>query len=548
MRRLCSVFLALLMLQDSASAAPLSQILVVVRRDSADSLAVEYTLPADCTRVPFLKNGVGAGKIRSRWQSLDGGTASSETLTRSVSSPQVLRFRVPATTDKVTGYPGSFPVGDAIYAHMSNYAIGVQCGAVRYAFAANGSVETSQAIFDGQTAAGADAPALLFLKRRRTGSELDYLDPALSPAAAGQIRKVANDTAAFLRSRMPKAQFTRPIIAAALASEPGGPNIGGSAGDVLLLSLFNWPPAPSPALRRQMYKLVSHEMSHRFQMRDAVDVYPDARLIHEGGAEFLRWAASLQMQWLTPDQAGAELNDALAACMLATRDRSWSEISQSEISVKRLEYSCGLPVYVYGLATRHGDGSPFTRIDDFYSRLRAGHRPEFLTAVECGRLKCRPRIPPTLLTGHDSMRDQWSAALDGTRLAVRKVPTQSQTDAMMLQAITDLVKADCDGESSMTPTAETLLIDGLTACHTVHADIAVARVEDEWIFGGRRALPAMVAACRARRMVRLGFVGGGSMSLPCREPYRTAQYFYAADMPLIMRLLAGSGAFKFSGR
>jgi hypothetical protein len=285
-----------------------------------------------------------------------------------------------------------------------------------------------------------------------------------------------------------------------------------------------------------MIKLVAHEMSHRFQIRDAVDPYPDARLIHEGGAEFLRWLVSLQQGWLTPQQAGAELDDALATCTLATRGRSWRDLSSNERAANRLEYVCGLPTFVYALAARQGDGSPFGRIDDFYAQLRAGAHPDFAAAIECGSAMCRPRILPALL-GKMPMHEQWSAMLETSGLAAQRPPTRSQIDAMMVQAISDLVKADCGGKSSITPTPASLLIDKLATCQTVRADVVVERVEGERLFGGGKALRTMVAACNSRREVVLGIKGGTTMAMPCRVPYRPISHFYAADMPKIAQQL-----------
>jgi hypothetical protein len=511
---------------------------VAVQRTEPDALVVRFSLPAGCTRIAFLKDGPGAGTIRSRWQSLDGGTASADALTHTAATtPVELRFRVPVTSDKVTGYPGSFPVGEAVYAHMSNYALGAQCGAVRYRFASTGTVETARASFHRDAPADDDAPALLLLHPRSAAEGLDYLDPALSSEAAAQIGRVANETAAFLQQRMPQADFKRPIIAATLATEPGGPNIGGSAGEILLLSLFNWPAAPGSELQRKMNKLVAHEMSHRFQLRDAVEGYRDARLIHEGGAEFLRWAVSLQRGWLTPEQAGAELDDALATCMLTTRDRSWHAVTANEVAANWLEYSCGLPAYVYALAARQGPGSPFERIDGFYRQLRAGGTPDFASAMECGDEPCRPRVLSGLLSGSTPMRDQWAEILDADRLALRRPPSQTQTDAMMLQAISTLVKDDCNGDSSITPTARNVLIDEIKGCKVIRADIDVEQVEGKPVFGSRDALPAMVAACGARRTVALGLRGGRVLALPCSTPYQPAAYFYAADMQKIIQQL-----------
>jgi hypothetical protein len=247
--------------------------------------------------------------------------------------------------------------------------------------------------------------------------------------------------------------------------------------------LFNWPAAPAPEQQRLMNKLVAHEMSHPFQMRDAVDVYADARLMHEGGAEFLRWSVSLRQGWLTPLQAGAELDDALAACMLVTGERSWREMPARVIAASRLEYSCGLPAYVYALAARQGKGNPYARIDDFYARLRGGAKPDFAQAIECASAGCKARVLPALLDGQGPMHVQWAAMFKETGLA--------------------------------TP-----------------------RVEGLPLYGDAQALPAMVAACAARKEVALGLKDGATLLMQCRKPYRITQRFYAANMEKVAQGLA----------
>ena len=536
MRRLClAIGLSLLVLPSAALADGVD---VTVRLAAPDALEVSYQLPESCAALAFEKNGPGAGKIRARWQAQDDcGTAGAGRLERKKACP-ALRFRVPATTDKVSGYPGSYPVGVAMYAHMSNYAVGTACGPVQYRFAAPG-IATAGAAFSDVAATGPDAPALLLTSARPAGpAGLDYFDPKLSAAAVGQIRKVANGTAAALGAAMPRAVFQRPILAAALASEPGGPNIAGSAGDVLLMSLLNWPATPGPREQRMLNKLVAHEMSHRFQLRDAVDVYPDARLIHEGGAEFLRWAVSLRQGWLTPQQAGAELDDALAACMLAAGERSWREIPAAEIAASWLEYSCGLPAYVYALAARQGKGTPYARIDAFYAQLRAGGKPDLAQALECGAVPCKARILPAVLEAAGPMRDQWGAVLRATGLAPARAATQSQINSMMTQAITALVKADCGGESSITPAPASILLDTLRACKTLRTDAEVVLVEGLPVFGGEKALPAMVSACTRSKTVQFGLKGGASLRLNCQEPYRITQRFFAADIDKLIEQLA----------
>lgn len=521
------------------SSAGAENVQATVRLAAPDALEVSYQLPANCSQLPFLKNGQGAAEIRSRWQALDGcGQANGETLARNAKSCKVLTFRVPATINKVSGYPGSFPTGDGIYAHMSNYAVAEACGTVSYRFAGPGTILTGLARHEDTAPAHADAPALLFPTRLpKAGASLDYYDPALPSATVKQLRERAERTASWLHNRMPGAQFKRPIIAATLAKDRGGPNIGGNAGDVLHLALFNWPAEPAPEVSRLANKLVTHEMSHRFQIRDAADIYTDARLIHEGGGEFLRWLVSLHHGWLTPQDAATELDDALAACMLITDDRRWRDMPPAEIGGAYLEYECGLPAYVYALAARQGKGDALARIDDFYRQLRKGAKPDFAQAMECGSHACTPKVLPSVLEGSHAMREEWAAALDVTGLAHPVAPTQRQTDAMMLRALTNLVREDCQGKRSMTPTGTSVLVDTLPSCATLRKDVEVVQVEGLPLFGGVQALPAMTQACSVRKEVMLGLKDGATLAIPCRKPYVASTRMYAADIGKIMRAL-----------
>lgn len=521
------------------SGAAAENVRITVSLATPDALEVSYELPADCAQLPFLKTGRGAAEIRSHWQADDDcGRADGEALSRNAKACNALTFRVPATSNKVTGYPGSFPTGEGIYAHMSNYAVSEACGAVSYRFAAPGSILTGLARHEDTAPANADAAAMLFPARLpKGGTSLDYYDPALPPATVALMRDRAERTAAWLHKRMPATPVRRPIIAAAMAKEPGDPNIGGNAGDLVHLALFNWPTELSPELARKATFLVAHEVSHGFQMRDAVDEYADARLIHEGAAEFLRWMVSLDQGWLTPQEAAAELDNALATCLLVTDDRRWRDLTPPEIGGHRLEYECGLPAYVYAMAARQGKKEPVARIEDFYRQLRKGAKPDFAQTMECGGQACKPKVLPSVLDGAAPMREQWASVFADTGLAHPIAPTQRQTDEMMYRALTKLVQEDCQGKRSITPKSSSALLDTLPACATLRKDVEVLQVEGLPLFGGTQALPAMSQACAARHEVVLGLKDGTTLAMPCRTPYNASTRMYAADFGKIMRAL-----------
>jgi hypothetical protein len=324
---------------------------VELRLVAPDALDVVYTLPAGCRAVDFRKQGADGAAMRRTWQPQDAcGEAGADRLARKDGAPAsctALRFRVPAATEQA-GYPAAFPLGQGLYAHLSNYALADSCGKLSYRVAAPWVAANGKTTRAGAAAQGEDSSVLL-LETAPSATAFGtpgYFDPRLPPAAVAQIREVAEGTVAYLRGALPQARFEAPMIAASLAAGPGGPHIGGDAGDVLRLSLYNWPLDPGPDERAQLTVLVAHEFSHRFQLRDAVDVYPDARLIHEGGGEFLRWVTSVRQGWMSPAQAGADLDRALATCMLYTEGQAWRGLSPRQVAVDRLAYACGLPAYV----------------------------------------------------------------------------------------------------------------------------------------------------------------------------------------------------------
>lgn len=513
---------------------------VEIELASPDAVEISYHLPAKCNQLAFDKQGDLAARIRASWQAQKAcGKANGETLSRLKDGCDVLRFRVPANSDPISGYPAAFPLSGGIYVHTSNYAVADSCGTVHYRFTAPHIVSAGrQFAVQADANAGGDTPALLLEQAlKEDAGTLAYFDPHLSAASVAQVKQVADGTIAFLKAQLPKAVFRPPVLAAIAATQPGGPNVGGNAGDVLLLDLYNWPQQPGPDERFKLTLLVAHELSHRFQLRDAVDVYPDARLINEGGAEFLRWYTSIRQGWISREQAADDLDGALADCNLDVGDRAWRALSANAIAGSHLEYRCGLAAYVYALAARQGTDSALARFDDFYKALRDGKTPDFAQALECGtNSHCEARWLPRLL-GPTPMLPAWRRMFEETGLGTPRPPTQSQRDAMALQAVNQMMRGDCGGRRSTTPTKDAVLLDGMKECSTLKRDLYLTHIEGEPVFGGDKVLPAMAEACTLRHALRLAGKQGETLTVPCSEPYQARTAFYHADIDAILARL-----------
>ncbi len=136
---LCLIGAALLPL--SAHSATVD---VDIKLASADTLEVSFALPEHCTALAFLKDGRDGQQIRAAWQKQNDCAVADGDLLKSAGACTA-RFRVPATMQKISGYPGSFPAPGGMYVHSSNYALADSCGPVRYRYLAPDIVMNSAA-------------------------------------------------------------------------------------------------------------------------------------------------------------------------------------------------------------------------------------------------------------------------------------------------------------------------------------------------------------------------------------------------------------------
>ena len=535
-RALCT--LTILILPAIATA----QVKITLNYLQHQGLMVQYEVPPSCQQLRFEKDGSRAALIRQAWTMEEGCfQIDGDHLRRNKAVCSMVRFKVPASVNKITGNPAAFPMGEALYLHTSNYHVDDQCGQVSYTIVApHISYEGLQARDHVQITPRAEYtfPALLSPTAiTRSHDVISYMDPSLPADTQQRIEEISKETISFLKTAMPKANFMMPIIAAANVKHPGDIGFDGDAGNVLRLSLFNWPEKLSPYTRTTITNFVAHEFSHRFQMRDEVDIYPISRVIHEGGGEFLRWYTSLQKGWLSHHEAAQDLDDALSRCFLGTENQPWQLLSAQTIGERQLAYRCGLAAYVYGLANRQNRAPAINNFSYFYERIAKAERPDFFDAIECGELtECHPQWLTQLFTGSRGMQAVWNDFFQQSQLAKQVPPSQAQLDLMTKKAFALLMGDDC-GESSYFEARDGLIVDDLKACRTLRKDMKVTGVEGYPLLGNPEALNAMTKACKSSKQVKLQLATKETIQLTCLREYQAPKTFFAVDLEKLLRQL-----------
>ena len=537
--RFMSLMLCAFVLSFGANAN--AQVEIHMHLQAGQGLYLEYHVPSHLTQLRFDKDGPWAQKIRASWRAVDDCARIDGDELELKPHCRVARFFVPASVDKVRGYPAAFPMAKALYVHTSNYQLDSHSGENRYLLVApylayEGQVMEGNARF---TPPAQTSFPILFSTQALSseGGVLSYIDESLSPAYVARIEEVSRGTIRFLSKAMPKARFSMPIIAAANVPHPGAVGFDGDAGNVLRLSLFNWPSDYTPEGKKTISDFVGHEFSHRFQKRDEVDIYPLSRMIHEGGGEYLRWHTALQLGWMTQEEAALDLDEALNRCLAGVEQKAWTALSRATIVGRQLEYRCGLAAYVFGLAARKNTGSGITNVAKFYAQIQEGVRPSFFDAIECGeRVDCHPRWLPQLFESANSMAKVWDDFFQETGLARRVAPNQAQKDMMIKKAFSSLMIEDC-GESSTFEANDGLIIDDLKSCKQLKAQMKVVGVEGHAIFGNAQALPALLSRCQQSGQVTVQLDSHESLQLSCKTPFVLNSDFYASDMRRLLKAL-----------
>lgn len=523
-----------------------AEVTVHLKLVSPQELEVIYSLPEKCDAVPFLNQETlptFGTEIRSAWQPLDDcGTANGTTLIKKNKTCSAVRFRVPASIkvfDRVS--PGSFPIGDGLYVHTTSYAISDSCGSVGYKFSASGDIafkgkvyrnSASYDEFDGQYLAA----ILLQKKILSNDGAISYFDPALGIENIQLLQDIIDQSMAFYRLALPDLHFRKPILVATGPKDGGDPYYWGDAGDVLRLALYNWPQHPTGDVNQHLKRFVWHELAHRFQPHSADSNMQTEPFISEGGADYLRWIASIKTKWVTPEDAAKEINSAISNCVFKADNFSWKTLPEKLTRSGSMPYECGLALHVMGLAIRQNNISPLQQINDYYSALETGTPISFEQAIECGKEKnCTPKWLPKLL-GTQTLSEVWSDFFANTQLAKVTPPPPEQFANIRRMAFANLMQEDCHGNISFYQDPDMFRVGAIQDCSVLREGMQIKQIEGKDFFGTSLHVEEMNLACQSRGNISLGMQNAETIIVPCKSIYKIPT-FYSVDMKRLMQKL-----------
>jgi len=516
------------------AAAPVQA--TITMRDPG-ALEVSYRIPPACTALEFRTADMqpnATAPLRDDWRAADDCTAlENGRIVRKQAACTTLRLRVPASARDVDRiYPWAYPVEKGLYVHTDVYAVTDACGPVDWTFEAPGGTVVVDGVMTterGTRAAGTGAdhvPTVLIQEpfRAMEGRRV-HADARFSPETLQRLNATVAGAARQLAQDMPGIPFTVPFTLAAPSTPPVW---RGDIANHTVLRL-SFPSAPGPTQDGVLRRFLPHEIAHLLQPTAWHDAWQDDEAtIHEGGAEFLRVAATAQLGWLDRAALKDALETAVNGCAVsadgkpwkAMRDRGWGEPP----------YQCGLAFYAIGLSAG-GTDHPLLRLRDYIRKARDGERTDFPQDIECGGTKdCTPHWLPRL-AGSEPLD---TVLLDYTRqpgalLRVTDAWGPGTTRMLAFRHLDRLMEADCDGATSIYHEEAAGRIGAGPKCGTLRAGMEVVKAEGLPLFGDAAGVKASVAACQAHGKTTLGLRDGTSVTVPCGGNVGLPAHLFAVD-------------------
>jgi hypothetical protein len=543
---------------------PDSKVVVELKLVAPNQLTVSYSLPPSCQALP-LRSPYGAAQLaelRSSWRATETcGKQIDGQIVRSDSACKQVTFNLtptPTVMDRV--YPPVFPIaGLGVYTHTGIFAPTDACGPITWRFSAPGG----DIVFNGKPRGGnvlvdvADSERIAYSGVYLSDAPIPLnFTSALSPDLPMWVREglqeAIKSVALSYREEFSALELVPPFVIASAVQNGGAPNDQAdvSKGGIMRFASFNPPAQPARADLINLRGIVAHEFAHKLQPEALNQQSGDSgNLIHEGGAEYLRWTAMIRLGWLSQAEAAEQLSQALNNCLASIGAQPWQNVEERQYG--KLPYDCGLAIHVLILATRQPPARHLSADEllESYYRQSADVPAGFAAVLECADAKdCTPRWTPRLISTKANFSSQIDALINSAHLAASvsdspPKPLQAQIASIALMR---LLEVDCSDSHGFYSRDNGFEIAMSPACKTFRDGMRVTQMNGVSITTDPlHAARSAISACRSRHHTTVGLSDGTTLPLACKAIPKAAAHFYKLNIERVLALLRRDSSLSF---
>jgi hypothetical protein len=332
------------------------------------------------------------------------------------------------------------------------------------------------------------------------------------------------------------------VVATAVAADgPPHHQAEVAAGNMIRYAFFNYSTEPKPQDVAIFRGTIAHEYGHKLQppaLHEASD--KSDNLIHEGGAEYLRWSSMTNLRWFSAADAEEDLNTALNTCLAIIGDEPWQRVEDRASG--NAPYACGLTLHVLLLASRLDwrETTADQVLESLY-RPGGGGSVDFFRGLECGESKhCRSRWAPALLSNDVPFASELGKFIRSTGLIKRRLTEPSTRLQQKIAAATmmHLMAGDCDDTYGFYNRDAGFEVGLSPSCKAFHDGMMMTRANGiSLIAAPLRAARGLIENCGARHSATVGLSDGSSITVQCASLAPVSPYFYELDVRKVLARL-----------
>lgn len=362
-------------------------------------LKVIYQPASDRKSLPLASPYEGRTRlIREEWKPLDDCGYIDDGVVTIQNQCSAASFLIPievTTMDRV--YPTAYPFGNqGVLLHTGAIAISDECCNIIWNFDAGdgaiiiGGVNLGSKTSFNQISKNYIAFTGVFLSSQPIEKAISVIASDTSPAwLVDGVIQASSQISHYYKKTYPKLNFKSPTLFISNIQDEKQSTVQADVSSLGMIrfGFVNAQETPNDAYLMPTKHLVAHELAHLLQPNKK-----STPVIHEGGAEFIRWMAEYKLGWQDKNAIAKQFSDALLSCLNNAGDANWSDLELNGLQLGNDIYNCGLVIHVIALASRQNLDSAEKNIYQYYQHWKVNDDANFAQYIECGNQKsCEPK-------------------------------------------------------------------------------------------------------------------------------------------------------------